>query len=382
MVVGGQSSGKSSVLESIVGKDFLPRGTNIVTRRPIHIQLINSPHTQREWAEFDHKPGEKYYDFLKVKEEIDIDTDKICGRNKGISMVPINIKIYSQKFVDMTLVDLPGITKVATGDQPLDIEQQILELNMRYIEPDLAIIMAVCPANNDIANADALKIARRADPSMERTIGVLTKVDIMDEGTNCLDIINGSVYPLKLGFIPVVCRSQRDIMEGKPLTECLEHESLYFKSSKHYSSISSRCGVPYLSKQLNENIVRIIKRSLPFIRSKITSKLYCKEKELKSIEVSKGTSNQQQLILNVIAKYSKYFEEYIEGKFVKDTATMLKGGSRINFIFFDIYTPEISKIDPFDALTDEDIKTAIRNASSLGPNLFLPELAFELLCKQ
>lgn len=98
--------------------------------------------------------------------------------------------------------------------------------------------------------------------------------------------------------------------------------------------------------------------------------------------MSKGTTNQQQLILNVIAKYSKFFEEYIEGRFVKDTATMLKGGSRINYIFFDIYTPEISKMDPFDALSDEDIKTAIRNASSLGPNLFLPEVAFELLCKQ
>lgn len=271
------------MLESIVGRDFLPRGTNIVTRRPIHIHLINSPHTQREWAEFEHKPGEKFYDFLKVKEEIEIDTDKICGRNKGISKVPITIKIYSQKVVDLTLVDLPGITKVATGDQPPDIEQQIQDLCLRYIEQNSAIIMAVCPANNDIANADALKIARRVDPSMERTMGVLTKVDIMDEGTNCLDIISGQVYPLKLGFIPVVCRSQRDIMEGKPIGDCLDQEALYFKSSGHYSAISSRCGVPYLCKQLNENIVRQIKRSLPFIRSKITSMLYCKEKELKSI---------------------------------------------------------------------------------------------------
>lgn len=87
MVVGGQSSGKSSVLESIVGRDFLPRGQNIVTRRPIQIQLINTPHAQREWVEFVHKPGEKYYDFSKVREEIELDTDRICGRNKDISSV-------------------------------------------------------------------------------------------------------------------------------------------------------------------------------------------------------------------------------------------------------------------------------------------------------
>lgn len=91
--------------------------------------------------------------------------------------------------------------------------------------------------------------------------------------------------------------------------------------------------------------------------------------------------NQQQIVLSVIAKYAKYYEEYIDGKFVKDTAVELKGGSRLNFIFYDIFTPKISAIDPFDALTDEDIKTAIRNASSLGPNLFVPEVAFELLSK-
>jgi len=89
----------------------------------------------------------------------------------------------------------------------LDIENKIEELCMQYIMPRSAIIMAVCPANNDIANADALKLAKKADPLGERTIGVLTKIDIMDEGTNASDIIRGLVYRLKLGFVPVVCRS-------------------------------------------------------------------------------------------------------------------------------------------------------------------------------
>lgn len=88
------------------------------------------------------------------------------------------------------------------------------------------------------------------------------------------------------------------------------------------------------------------------------------------------------MILNIIARYAKQYEEYIEGKFVKDTAYELKGGSRLNYIFYDVFCPNIKNIDPFDALSDEDIKTAIRNASSLGPNLFVPEMAFELLSKQ
>ena len=124
------------------------------------------------------------------------------------------LKIHSPKVVDLTLVDLPGITRVPQGDQPADIEQKINDLCISYILPKSAIIMAVCPANQDLANADSLKLARRVDPSGERTIGVLTKIDIMDEGTNALEIIRGKVYPLKLGYVPVICRSQKDIQEG------------------------------------------------------------------------------------------------------------------------------------------------------------------------
>jgi dynamin 1-like protein len=116
VVIGGQSSGKSSVLESIVGRDFLPRGTNIVTRRPIIIQLLNTPKASTDWIEFAHKPGDKYFDFYKAREEIEIDTDRVCGRNKDISATPIIVKVYSKSVVDLTLVDLPGLTKIPIGD--------------------------------------------------------------------------------------------------------------------------------------------------------------------------------------------------------------------------------------------------------------------------
>ena len=108
---------------------------------------------------------------------------------------------------------------------------------MQYIMPRSAIIMAVCPANNDIANADALKWAKKADPLGERTIGVLTKIDIMDEGTNASDIIRGLVYRLKLGFIPVVCRSQKDIIQGKQIEEALLHEENFFKTHEAYQNM-------------------------------------------------------------------------------------------------------------------------------------------------
>lgn len=118
-----------------------------------------------------------------------MDTDRVCGRNKDISSSPMIVKVYSRNVVDLTLVDLPGMTKIPTGDQPMDIERKILDLCYQFVVPKTAIIMAVSPANQDLANSDALKLARKVDPYGERTIGVLTKIDLMDDGTNCLDVI-------------------------------------------------------------------------------------------------------------------------------------------------------------------------------------------------
>mmetsp|Transcript_43281 Transcript_43281/g.41666 ORF Transcript_43281/g.41666 Transcript_43281/m.41666 type:complete len:137 (+) Transcript_43281:314-724(+) len=136
-----------------------------------------------------------------------MDTERIAGKNKDVSPTPIILKIYSRYVLDLTLVDLPGITKVPTGDQPFDIESRITDMVMRFVSPSTAIIMAVSPANSDLATSDAMHVARRADPKGERTIGVLTKLDLMDEGTNALDLLQNKIYPLKLGYIGVVCRS-------------------------------------------------------------------------------------------------------------------------------------------------------------------------------
>src|SRR5271155_1702479 len=272
VVVGSQSSGKSSVLENIVGRDFLPRGSGIVTRRPLILQLINIPvddndksdadepstlHTrtrvseQGEWAEFHHVPGRKFKDFAQVKQEIENETARIAGNNKGINRQPINLKIFSPHVLNLTLVDLPGLTKVPIGDQPSDIEKQTRTLISEYIAKPNSIILAVSPANVDIVNSEALKLARHVDPMGRRTIGVLTKLDLMDHGTNALDILSGRVYPLKLGFIGVVNRSQQDIQSGKPMADALRAESDFFRHHPAYRNMASRCGTQFLSKSLN-----------------------------------------------------------------------------------------------------------------------------------
>ena len=92
-VVGSQSAGKSSVLENFVGRDFLPRGSGIVTRRPLVLQLLYTKHG--EYAEFLHAKGKKFTDFEQVRMEIEAETDRMTGSNKGISSIPINLRVYS-----------------------------------------------------------------------------------------------------------------------------------------------------------------------------------------------------------------------------------------------------------------------------------------------
>lgn len=124
-------------------------------------------------------PGQKFHDFNKIRDEIVRDTEAKTGRNAGISPLPINLRIYSPNVLTLTLVDLPGLTKVPVGDQPRDIEKQIRDMLMKFISKSSCIILAVTPANMDLANSDGLKMARDVDPEGQRTIGVLTKIDLM-----------------------------------------------------------------------------------------------------------------------------------------------------------------------------------------------------------
>uniref|UniRef100_A0A4W5PHF8 dynamin GTPase n=1 Tax=Hucho hucho TaxID=62062 RepID=A0A4W5PHF8_9TELE len=244
-VVGGQSAGKSSVLENFVGRDFLPRGSGIVTRRPLVLQLISA---NAEWAEFLHCKGKKFTDFDEVRQEIEAETDRITGANKGISPVPINLRVYSPHVLNLTLIDLPGITKVPVGDQPADIEQQIRDMIMQFICRESCLILAVTPANSDLANSDALKLSAWN----VRTIGVITKLDLMDEGTDAREVLENKLLPLRRGYIGVVNRSQKDIDGKKDIKMAMAAERKFFLTHPAYRHMAEKMGTPCLQKVLNQ----------------------------------------------------------------------------------------------------------------------------------
>nr|GEY91867.1 dynamin-related protein 3A-like isoform X2 [Tanacetum cinerariifolium] len=158
------------------------------------------------------------------------ETEREVGGYKRVSNKQICLKIFSPKVLDMTLVDLPGMTKVPVGDQPLDIETQIRKMILSYIKQPRCLILAVTPANSDLANSDALHIAGIADPDGNRTIGVITKLDIMDRGTNACNLLLGKTIPLRLGYVGVVNRSQEDIEQNRSIQDALAYEEAFFHS--------------------------------------------------------------------------------------------------------------------------------------------------------
>ncbi|KAJ9112966.1 hypothetical protein QFC19_000523 [Naganishia cerealis] len=420
-VVGSQSCGKSSVLENIVGKDFLPRGTGIVTRRPLVLQLINikaedarkvaqyseeetevdleahlrkqtsktksSKDQVREWGEFLHIPKKKFFNFHDIRNEIENETARIAGENKGISRIPINLKIYSPNVLNLTVVDLPGLTKIPIGDQPTDIERQTRSLILEYIAKPNCIILAVSPANVDLVNSESLKLARQVDPTGKRTVGILTKLDLMDQGTNALDILKGNVYPLKLGFIGIVNRSQRDISENKLLEDSLFAEQQFFASHPSYKTMSNKCGTRYLAQTLNKILMNHIRDRLPDIKAKLNTLMGQTEQELAAYGDTPANLNDSKegrgaLVLSLMTKFANSFVNSIEGTSMSEVSTKeLCGGARIYYIYNEVFGSQLASINPTHNLSIHDIRTAIRNSTGPRPSLFVPELAFDLLVK-
>jgi dynamin 1-like protein len=335
-----------------------------------------------EWGEFLHIPGQKFFDFNKIRDEIVKETESKTGRNAGISPAPINLRIYSPNVLTLTLVDLPGLTKVPVGDQPRDIEKQIKEMVLKQISKPNAIILAVTAANTDLANSDGLKLAREVDPEGQRTIGVLTKVDLMDEGTDVVDILAGRIIPLRLGYVPVVNRGQRDIETKKAISFALENERQFFENHKAYRNKASYCGTPYLARKLNLILMMHIKQTLPDIKARIQASLQKYKDELLQLGDSMGLGNSANIVLNIITEFSNEYRTVLEGQSTELSSVELSGGARISFVYHELYSNGIKAVDPFDQVKDIDIRTILYNSSGSSPALFVGTTAFELIVKQ
>ncbi|XP_014072341.2 dynamin-3 isoform X1 [Salmo salar] len=380
-VVGGQSAGKSSVLENFVGRDFLPRGSGIVTRRPLVLQLISA---STEYAEFLHCKGKMFSDFQEVRQEIEAETVRLTGTNKGVSSVPINLRVYSPHVLNLTLVDLPGITKVPVGDQPADIEYQVRDMIMQFICKDNCLVLAVTPANMDLANSDALKLAKDVDPQGQRTIGVITKLDLMDEGTDARHILENRLLPLRRGYIGVVNRSQKDIDGRKDIKAALAAERKFFLSHPAYRHMADSMGTPYLQRVLNQQLTNHIRDCLPVFRSCLQSQLLALDKEAEEYKHYRADdpARKTKALLLLMQQFAADFEKRIEGSGDQVDTIELSGGAKINRIFHERFPFELVKMEFDERELRREISYAIKNIHGIRTGLFTPDQAFEAIVKR
>ncbi|KAF5727253.1 hypothetical protein HS088_TW22G00942 [Tripterygium wilfordii] len=226
VVVGDQSSGKSSVLESLAGIN-LPRGQGICTRVPLVMRLQHHQIPEPElYLEFNGKTVQ-----------------------------------------NLTMVDLPGITRVPVHGQPENIYEQIAGMIMEYIKPDESIILNVLSATVDFATCESIRMSQQVDKTGERTLAVVTKVDKAPEGL--LEKVTADDVNVRLGYVCV-----RNRIGNESYEEARRKEAALFESHTLLSLIDkSIVGVPVLAQKLVQIQAAIIMKCLPEIVKKINDKL-------------------------------------------------------------------------------------------------------------
>nr|XP_023913857.1 putative dynamin-related protein 4A [Quercus suber] len=265
VVVGDQSSGKSSVLESLAGIN-LPRGQGICTRVPLIMRLMDQPTLEPDLSlEFNGKVVRT--DEEHVSEAINQATEEIAGFGKGISNAPLTLEVRKNGVPDLTMVDLPGITRVPVHGQPENIYDQIKDIIMEYITPEESIILNVLSATVDFTTCESIRMSQMVDKTGERTLAVVTKSDKSPEGL--LEKVTADDVNIGLGYVCVRNRIGEESYE-----EARVEEARLFESHPQLSKIDkSIVGIPVLAQKLVQIQAASIARNLPAIVKSINDNL-------------------------------------------------------------------------------------------------------------
>uniref|UniRef100_A0A8C1ULD0 Uncharacterized protein n=1 Tax=Cyprinus carpio TaxID=7962 RepID=A0A8C1ULD0_CYPCA len=291
VVIGDQSSGKSSVLEALSGI-ALPRGSGIVTRCPLELRLRNvtggvSWKAVLPRLSYEEKMIE-FGDPSLVEKHVEEAQNELAGKGVKICDDLVTLEVRSADVCDLTLIDLPGIARVPVQGQPQDIGNQIKRLIMKFIEKPETINMVVVPCNTDIATTEALKMAQEVDPEGVRTFAILTKPDLIDRGTekNILAVVQNKVIPLRKGYVMVKCRGQQQIDEKVSLVAATQIERDFFQNHNFFRPLldENKATIKCLAIKLTQDLVSHIKKSLPKLDEQIKKQLWEVRNELKKCE--------------------------------------------------------------------------------------------------
>ena len=371
-VLGEQSAGKSSLLESVCGLNFLPRGSGIVTRRPLELRMVRSSVSTPYFVFPKDYKEKKFTDPNEVRGIIEKLTDKGAGGSKNISDIPIVCTVYSPVVPDLTLIDLPGITRNPTADQPANIEEITKGLVRKYCEDVNTLILIVIPANIDLSTSDALSFARKLDPKGQRSLGVITKVDLMDEGTDARSVLNNEEIKLKYGYVGIKGRSQAEVKRNLGVDEAIQNELDFFGKHPIYSTMPTNLlGTRSMVDRTSAILYDMIKTSLPKIQKEIMErKKNCKSQLSKMGEEFPETEERKmELVFKLIRNFKDNFDQEIKGKYFHQQILTSKqknigrGSETITFLLNSAFA------DLYEEFSDKEYRVAkdysdeyIRNA--------------------
>ncbi|KNZ49621.1 uncharacterized protein VP01_489g2 [Puccinia sorghi] len=287
VVIGSQSSGKSSVLEAIVGHEFLPKGNNMITRRPLELTLIHTPQTTsnpnlKDYVECPQFGPGQFYDFGEVQRRLTRLNQEVPD-SIAVDEQPIHLRVYSPHVPDLSLVDLPGYVQISAMDQPEELRTKISQLCDKYIrKPN--IILSVCAADVDLANSPALRASKKVDPHGYRTIGVITKLDLVDPSVGAAILANDK-YRLALGYIGVICKPPSGSNSNRTgllkrtsgnstQLSLAKSEFEYFKAhADHYDQPNLLLGTETLKSRLMKVLEESMSSSLHDISNRVSLEL-------------------------------------------------------------------------------------------------------------
>ena len=324
VVSGDQSTGKSSVLEGLTGLPF-PRQDGLCTRFPTEIIL---EHTTGLGSNFvivasiipDALRDEKTKSELQMYRRL---LDDFAELSSVISEVGallglagyadlqsgpafgkdiLRVKVQGDTGLNLSVVDLPGIIQVPTEEQDDSDVETVHALVDSYAANLRTIILAVVQAGNDIANQPVIKKSKKFDQAGERTIGVITKPDLINEGTQARIAAlarNEDSTKLKLGFFILKNPSPSEMAAGGSLAERERRELVYFSSPlwKNHGLDQTRTGIGALRTFLQDVLDRHTERELPKVREEVRQLLKSTDKDLAALGEERPTAGQMRMFL-------------------------------------------------------------------------------------
>jgi GTPase SAR1 family protein len=378
VVVGDQSSGKSSVLESLAGIS-LPRGQGICTRVPLIMRLQDDPDAIHAVLHLEYLNKTVPTTEAGITAAVNEATTEIAGDGKGISDIPITLVVKKKGVPDLTLVDLPGITRVPVHGQPPDIYEQISKIIMEYISPKESIILNVLSATVDFPTCESIRMSQKVDQLGERTLAVVTKSDKAPEGL--LEKVTADDVRIGLGYICV-----RNRIGDETYEEAQHEEERLFKTHPLLAKIDkSMTGIPVLARRLAQIQASIIAKCLPDIVKKIDEKLNKNMDELNGMPQKFSTIADA---LKAILHIFKVLRESLEKSLIKGEydefpdEKSFHGAARI----YEMVVNYSSKLPVNCPTTDnlflmEEVGVLEEAKGVWLPN-FLPRSAFHILLKR